>query len=71
MEEEIPQEILQRVEGRTWTVFVCAEPDGEECDSGTHPNILSHKCEAVKRFHETGGAEQGPQLLAVTVERKQ
>lgn len=65
----IPQKIIDRIQGKTWTVFVCAEPDGEDCDSGTHPNVLNHKCDAMRNFHESEGVDPGPKLLAITVER--
>lgn len=65
--EEVIEIVRERVKGRVWTIYVCAEPDGQDCDSGTHPNILSHKCAAVRRFHETQGHASGPQLVEVDV----
>jgi hypothetical protein len=62
-----PFEVLRvtgRVKGKTWRIYVCAEPDGENCEKGTHPNILTHHCAAIKRFHEGG---EGPRVLTVEV----
>lgn len=65
----IDDETRQRVEDRyrdaRWEITVCAEPDGAECQSGTNPNLLSHKCAAVKRFH--AGEGDGPKLVTITV----
>lgn len=59
--------VAERIKGMRWTIYVCAEPDGENCASGTHPNILSHRCAAIHRFHESEGREPGPRLATVKV----
>lgn len=45
--------VRERIKDRRWTIYICAEPDGQDCDSGTHPNICSHRCQAIRLFHET------------------
>ena len=62
---EIRQRVVSRVSGRRWTIYVCAEPDGTNCASGTHPNILSHCCEAIRKFHDQEGP--GPVIVGVEV----
>ena len=57
----------ERCKGKRWTIYVCAEPDGENCVSGTHPNICRHECAALDRFHESEGREPGPQVVKVEV----
>lgn len=49
-----------RIEGKRWTIYVCAEPDGKNCDSGTHPHILRHECAALQRWHEAMAARKSP-----------
>lgn len=71
---ELPPE---RVRGRLWTIYICAEPDGQDCASGTHPNILTHKCAALKEWHEwhqdhpriedQDNAPRGPKIAMVDV----
>lgn len=58
-----------RTYDRRWTVWVCVEPDGNECVSGTHPAICAHKCKALARFHESGGELPGPRVVGIEVER--
>lgn len=57
--------ITRIAEHGAWTVYMCAEPDGEACDSGTHPNVLSHHCAAIGAFHD--GTGEGPQTVAFQV----
>lgn len=59
--------LRERVKGARWTIYVCLEPDGEHCDSGTHPNVCRHSCAALKRWHESGGASPAPVVAAVEV----
>lgn len=48
-EEEVTPEVRRRLEerhgGSTWRIYVCAEPDGENCTSGTG-GIGHHECAA-------------------------
>lgn len=48
-----------------WTIYVCAEEDGEHCQSGTHRNILRHQCAAIARFHR--GEGEGPRIATIEV----
>jgi hypothetical protein len=63
-DDAIYKMLHDRWDNARWTIYVCAEPDGENCDSGTHPNILSHRCAAIKQFHDGGF---GPELAAFPV----
>lgn len=63
LDDETFAMLEKRWKGARWTMWVCAEPDGEKCDSGTHPNILRHRCAAIGRFHEGGP----PPVLATFV----
>jgi hypothetical protein len=69
MDDDATLEMLQeRWDNARWTIYVCAEPDGEKCDSGTHPNILAHRCVALQRFYDGG---VGPQIAAIPVVAEQ
>jgi hypothetical protein len=57
---EISPELERWIQDQTWWIYVCAEPDGQHCASGTHPNILRHECAALDRWHKAMDARKSP-----------
>lgn len=65
LDDETFEMLEQRWKGARWTMWVCAEADGEGCDPGTHPNILRHRCAAIEGFHEGGAPPRLATIVAV------
>jgi hypothetical protein len=66
---ELPTEVRERVErryrGRTWKIYVCAEPDEEKCGEGSF-GVSRHACEASRRAKREEGAP-APQVVWIVV----
>lgn len=60
-----PDGLEQRWKGTRWTIWVCAEPDGEKCDSGTHRKLIGHRCLASRGLHQFREAPRLATLVAV------
>lgn len=64
---EVPAKIRQRVEERhrssRWRIYVCAEPDGDRCGSGS-TGVHRHCCAAAARQRQ----EEGPPPAVVWIE---
>jgi hypothetical protein len=60
--------IEKRWMGARWTMWVCAEPDGEHCSSGTNRKLIAHHCAAARGLHPVASeSTHVPRLVSIVV----